>query len=72
MSKTYLMNMGGKRVDAAGQETFDDLNPFSGEVFARVPGGRRKTGRVQINDQTVNYELQVPFGGLQRTGRTFP
>ncbi len=26
MSKTYQMNMGGKRVEAAGQETFDDLN----------------------------------------------
>ena len=33
--------IGGEWVDAASGETFEDLDPFTGEVVARVPAGTR-------------------------------
>jgi acyl-CoA reductase-like NAD-dependent aldehyde dehydrogenase len=33
--------IGGEWVDAAGGETFDDRDPFTGDVVARVPAGTR-------------------------------
>ena len=41
MTKTYQMYIGGKWVDASSQETFDDYNPYTGEVYAKVPAGKR-------------------------------
>jgi len=41
MSKNYQMYIGGKWVDAANKETFEDYNPYNGDVFARVPKGKR-------------------------------
>ena len=35
--QAYQMLINGKWVDAASGERFDDLNPFTGEVFATVP-----------------------------------
>jgi vanillin dehydrogenase len=37
--KTYQMFINGKWVDAASGATFDDLDPYTGEVYARVPKG---------------------------------
>ncbi len=37
--KTYQMFIGGKWVDAASKATFDDLNPYTGGVYARVQKG---------------------------------
>jgi acyl-CoA reductase-like NAD-dependent aldehyde dehydrogenase len=41
MSKNYQMYIGGEWVDAANKETFEDYNPYNGEVFANVPKGTR-------------------------------
>ena len=41
MAKTYKMYINGKWVDAQGGELFEDLNPYTGEVYARVPAGKR-------------------------------
>src|SRR5215475_13173884 len=41
MTKEYKMYIGGKWVDAADKQTFDDHNPYTGEVFAKVPAGKR-------------------------------
>jgi len=41
MSKNYQMYIGGKWVDAQNKETFEDHNPYNGEVFATVPKGKR-------------------------------
>ncbi len=35
--KKYQMYVGGQWVDALSGATFDDLNPYSGEIYARVP-----------------------------------
>jgi acyl-CoA reductase-like NAD-dependent aldehyde dehydrogenase len=37
--------IGGEWVDAAGGSTFDDLDPFTGDVVARVPAGGREDAR---------------------------
>jgi acyl-CoA reductase-like NAD-dependent aldehyde dehydrogenase len=41
MTKEYQMYIGGKWVDASSQETFDDYNPYNGEVYAKIPKGKR-------------------------------
>jgi acyl-CoA reductase-like NAD-dependent aldehyde dehydrogenase len=41
MTNAYKMYIGGEWVEASSQETFDDYNPFTGEVYARVPRGKR-------------------------------
>jgi acyl-CoA reductase-like NAD-dependent aldehyde dehydrogenase len=40
--KTYQMFIGGEWVDAASGATFDDLNPYTGDVYARVQKGDEK------------------------------
>jgi acyl-CoA reductase-like NAD-dependent aldehyde dehydrogenase len=42
MSRNYQMYIGGEWVDAANKETFEDYNPYNGEVFANVPKGKRE------------------------------
>jgi acyl-CoA reductase-like NAD-dependent aldehyde dehydrogenase len=42
MSKNYQMYIGGEWVDAINGETFEDYNPYNGEVFANVPKGKRE------------------------------
>jgi aldehyde dehydrogenase (NAD+) len=40
--KTYQMFIGGKWVDALSGATFNDLNPYTGEVYGRVAKGDPK------------------------------
>jgi acyl-CoA reductase-like NAD-dependent aldehyde dehydrogenase len=40
--KTYQMFIGGQWVDAVSGATFDDLNPYTGKVYARVAKGDTK------------------------------
>lgn len=42
------MFIGGKWVDSSSGETFDDLNPFTGEAYARVPAGTSDDARSAI------------------------
>jgi acyl-CoA reductase-like NAD-dependent aldehyde dehydrogenase len=41
MPREYKMYINGEWVDAIDGELYDDLNPYTGEVFARVPSGKR-------------------------------
>src|SRR5215831_10408420 len=41
MTKEYKMYIGGKWVGAANNQTFDDMNPYTGEVYAKIPQGKR-------------------------------
>jgi acyl-CoA reductase-like NAD-dependent aldehyde dehydrogenase len=41
MTKEYKMYIGGEWVGAISKETFDDYNPYTGEVYAKVPRGKR-------------------------------
>ena len=42
MVKTYQMYIGGKWVDASSGQTFDDMNPYTGEVYACLQAGKRE------------------------------
>ncbi|HEX9643088.1 MAG TPA: aldehyde dehydrogenase family protein [Acidimicrobiia bacterium] len=48
IAKRHKMFIGGKWVDTASGETFDDLNPYTGEVHARIPAGTREDARLAI------------------------
>jgi aldehyde dehydrogenase (NAD+) len=39
--KQYKMYIYGEWVEALDKEYYDDLNPYTGEVFAKVPSGKR-------------------------------
>ncbi len=41
MPKEYKMYINGEWVGALDGETYNDLNPYTGEVFANVPSGKR-------------------------------
>jgi acyl-CoA reductase-like NAD-dependent aldehyde dehydrogenase len=41
MPKEYKMYINGEWVGALDGQLYDDLNPYTGEVFARVPAGKR-------------------------------
>jgi acyl-CoA reductase-like NAD-dependent aldehyde dehydrogenase len=41
MTREYNMYINGEWVGAADGAAYDDLNPYTGEVFARVPAGKR-------------------------------
>jgi (Z)-2-((N-methylformamido)methylene)-5-hydroxybutyrolactone dehydrogenase len=38
--RDYKMLIGGEWVDAVARETFETVNPYSGEAWARIPRGR--------------------------------
>ncbi|MGH8913727.1 MAG: aldehyde dehydrogenase family protein, partial [Acidimicrobiia bacterium] len=48
MAKSHKMFIDGKWVDAAAGGTFEDMNPFTGEVYADVPAGGREDARSAI------------------------
>ncbi len=41
MTRNYNMYIGGEWVPAQDHETYEDFNPYTGEVFARVASGKR-------------------------------
>ena len=45
MAKAYQMYIDGQWVDAIDGKTFDDYNPYNGEVYARIPSGKRRDAR---------------------------
>jgi len=47
-ARTHKMYIGGKWVDAANGKTFEDLNPYTGEIYAHIPAGRREDARRAI------------------------
>lgn len=49
MAKKYKMYINAEWVDAADGKTFDDFNPYTGEVFARVAGGREADAKRAVD-----------------------
>jgi acyl-CoA reductase-like NAD-dependent aldehyde dehydrogenase len=48
MAKEYKMYIGGEWVDSASGKTFDNYDPYNGEVFARVAAATREDARRAI------------------------
>jgi acyl-CoA reductase-like NAD-dependent aldehyde dehydrogenase len=49
MAREYRMYIDGEWVGALDGAVYDDLNPYTGEVFARVPSGQRADARRAID-----------------------
>lgn len=49
MARQYKMYINGEWVDAIDGETYDDLNPFTKEVFAKVPAGKRADAKRAVD-----------------------
>jgi len=55
MPRDYKMYVNGEWVGALDGEVYDDLNPFTGEIFARVPSGKRADARRAIDAAVVAF-----------------
>jgi aldehyde dehydrogenase (NAD+) len=64
--KTYQMYINGKWVDSASRETFDDLNPYTGEVYARVQKG---DARDADRAMAAAYAARGPWAATHPTER---
>ena len=49
MQKTYKMYINGEWVDALDGKTYNDLNPYTGEVFAKIPAGKRADAKRAVD-----------------------
>lgn len=49
MTREYRMYIDGEWVGALDNTFYDDLNPYTGEVFARVPAGKRADAKRAID-----------------------
>jgi len=49
MTKEYKMYINGEWVNALDGEAYDDLNPYTGEVFARAPAGKRADAKRAVD-----------------------
>ena len=54
IGREYLMYINGERVSATSGKTFDDYNPFTGEVLARVASGRRRAEYAATSQENSN------------------
>jgi len=53
--KSPKMYIDGKWVDAAGGKTFEDHNPFTGEVYANVPDGTAEDVKSAVDAATAAF-----------------
>lgn len=49
MSREYKMYINGEWVEASDGATYNDMNPYTNEVFARVPSAKRTDARYAID-----------------------
>lgn len=49
MVREYQMHINGEWVDSADGKTFDDYNPYTGELFAKVAGARETDARRAVD-----------------------
>lgn len=59
--KTYQMFINGEWVDSVSGETFDDINPFTGEIYARVQKGDEKDADRAM---AAAYAARKPWSGM--------
>jgi acyl-CoA reductase-like NAD-dependent aldehyde dehydrogenase len=61
----------GGWAEAAAGSTFDDIEPCTGDVVARVPAGGREDARRAIaaaSSDEAHDEPQMRFGGVEDSG----
>jgi acyl-CoA reductase-like NAD-dependent aldehyde dehydrogenase len=58
--------IGGKWVEASNGETFEDLDPYTGEVTATVPAGTREDARAAIDAAASSFPVWSKAGPAER------
>jgi acyl-CoA reductase-like NAD-dependent aldehyde dehydrogenase len=67
MTKEYKMYIGGQWVAASNKATFEDYNPYTGEVYAKVPAGKRVDATRAIEAAAAAFpEWSASPPGLRR------
>ena len=67
IAKRHKMFIGGKWVDSASGETFDDLNPYTGQAYAQVPAGTREDARQAVDAAAAAFpEWATSPPGMRR------
>jgi aldehyde dehydrogenase (NAD+) len=70
MAREYKMYINGEWMGALDGDVYEDLNPYTGEVFARVPSGKRADAKLAVDaavaafpdwSHTLPAERQVLF-----------
>ena len=71
-AKNCKMFIDGKWVDALSGKTFEDMNPYTGEVYAYLPSSSREDARRAIEAAQKAFpafhRLRQPVTRLQRVG----
>ena len=49
MTKEYKMYINGEWVGAQDEEVYDDLNPYTGDIFAKMPAGKAEDAQKAID-----------------------
>ena len=64
----YRCYIGGRWIGASSGRTFDDVEPYSGRLFARVAAGVLATGSLSLYTQTsLDANRMVPDGFSDET-----
>lgn len=67
VAKRHKMYIGGKWVEAANGKTFEDMNPYTGEVYAHVPAGTHEDVRKAIDEAHAAFpEWAATPPGMRR------
>lgn len=61
------MLIGGARVEAVAGETFDSVNPYTGEVWIQIPRGRAEDADAAVG--AARQALEGPWGQMTGTDR---
>ena len=56
MAKEYKMYINGEWVGALDDQVYDDHNPYTGEVFARVPSGKRADAKRAVEAAAAAFQ----------------
>jgi acyl-CoA reductase-like NAD-dependent aldehyde dehydrogenase len=57
MSRDYKMYINGEWVGALDGKVYDDFNPYTGEVFAHVPAGKRADAKRAVDAATAAFPV---------------
>jgi len=64
--RTYRQLIAGEWVPAEGDQTFDDMNPFDGQVFARIPASGATDARRAIEAADKAFPAWAAMGARAR------
>jgi len=64
--RRYRQLIDGEWVEAAGGRTFDDMNPFDGEVFARIPASDEADAQRAIDAADKAFPAWAAMGARAR------